>query len=528
MIGKVCPRGSDVRRLLGYLLRDGRAGEHGLASEHTDAHLIAGWDDPARLEPVRLADGRPDLRHLAGLLNAPLAVAGAPERPVYHLAIAAAKDPRTGGLRDPLLSDEQWADIAATYLHHLGLAPRDDPGAVRWVAVRHAGDHIHVVATLARQDGARVQLFRDYAKSRAASHAVEAQYGLTPTGNIDGTSQPATTHAEHRHARQRAQQDARAGQGSRSGQDRQGREQAGGQDPCGDLRGGGQGRGQESTARVRLDRDVLRHQVAVAAATSNGLPDFLDRLTAADVLVRLRHSTQHPGQVTGYAVALPPAEPPGEAGLVWFGGGKLAPDLTLPRLRQRWDPAADAGRIGSAAGSQAWNQVTVAAAAGRRRLEQAANSRDPSTWAEADGLAHASADLLLAAASRLEGQPGGPVTDAAQHYLRAARPRPGIVRHSPLSRHLRAAARALPMLGPPTRGERAALVALLTQLDALTRAVHRLRAAQDRQAQAAAAATAAALLGYATDLQPQPSLSRAPPVRAASFTPPPPHRARLQ
>lgn len=70
--------------------------------------------------------------------------------------------------------------------------------------------------------------------------------------------------------------------------------------------------------------------------------------------------------------------------------------------------------------------------------------------------------------------------------------------------HLRAAARALPMLGPPAHGERAALAALLTQLDALTRAVHRLRTAQDRQAQAAAAATAALLLGRAVDLLPKP------------------------
>jgi len=517
-----------VRRLLGYLLRDGRAGEHGLASEHTDARLIAGWDDPGRLEPARLVDGRPDLRRLAALLNAPLAVAGAPERPVYHLAIAAAKDPHTGQLRDPLLTDTQWADIAATYLHHLGLAHRDDPDAVRWVAVRHAGDHIHVVATLARQDGARVQLFRDYAKSRTASHTVEAQYGLTPTGSIDGTSHHATTHAEHRRARQRARQDARAGHNSRRGQDPRQPDRTTGQDPRADLRGGGQGSGQESAVRVRPDRDVLRHRVALAAATSNGLSDFLDRLTAADVHVRRRHSTQHPGQVTGYAVALPPGETYGEAELVWFGGGKLAPDLTLPRLRQRWDPAADAGRTGGAAGSQAWKQATVTAAAGRQRLEQAAASPDRQGWAEADGLAHASADLLLAAASRLEGQPGGPVTDAAQHYLRAARPRPGNVRHSPLSRHLRAAARALPMPGPPAHGERAALAALLTQLDALTRAVHRLRSAQDRQAQAVAAATAATLLGRATDLLPQPSPTRALPVRTASSTPTHPHRSRAQ
>ena len=38
MIGKVCQRGSDVRRLLGYLFREGLAGEHGLSAPHTGAH----------------------------------------------------------------------------------------------------------------------------------------------------------------------------------------------------------------------------------------------------------------------------------------------------------------------------------------------------------------------------------------------------------------------------------------------------------------------------------------------------------
>lgn len=41
MIGKVCRRGSDVRRLLYYLFTEGLAGEKGLESEHRDAHLIA-------------------------------------------------------------------------------------------------------------------------------------------------------------------------------------------------------------------------------------------------------------------------------------------------------------------------------------------------------------------------------------------------------------------------------------------------------------------------------------------------------
>ncbi len=98
MIGKVCRRGSDVRRLLYYLFTEGLAGENGLESEHRDAHLIAGWDDPARLEPPRGADGQRELGRLAELLNAPLALTNLPAdaTPVYHLAISAAKDAATG------------------------------------------------------------------------------------------------------------------------------------------------------------------------------------------------------------------------------------------------------------------------------------------------------------------------------------------------------------------------------------------------------------------------------------------------
>ena len=103
MIGSVLPRGRDVGGLLRYLFREGRAGEHGLAADHTAPRLIAAWDsDLARLEPGRTPGGRRDVRALAGLLHAPLAVANVDPAttPVYYLAIAAAKDPRTGELRD--------------------------------------------------------------------------------------------------------------------------------------------------------------------------------------------------------------------------------------------------------------------------------------------------------------------------------------------------------------------------------------------------------------------------------------------
>ena len=71
MIAKVI-RGTDARRLLYYLYGPGRA------NEHTDPHLVAGFGDPAELEPARRPDGSPDLRRLAGLLAQPLAALAGP------------------------------------------------------------------------------------------------------------------------------------------------------------------------------------------------------------------------------------------------------------------------------------------------------------------------------------------------------------------------------------------------------------------------------------------------------------------
>src|ERR1017187_6975933 len=70
----------------------------------------------------------------------------------------------------------------------------------------------------------------------------------------------------------------------------------------------------------------------------SGYGPFFTRLDHAGVLVRKRFSTRNPGEVTGYAVALP-ADATRAGTPVWFGGGKLAPDLTLPKLRCRWEPA---------------------------------------------------------------------------------------------------------------------------------------------------------------------------------------------
>ncbi len=73
-----------------------------------------------------------------------------------------------------------------------------------------------------------------------------------------------------------------------------------------------------------------------AAAGARSLAQFLDRLRDDGVMVRQRFSDRTLGQVTRYPVALPgQTEPAGKP--IYFGCGKLAADLTLPKLLRRWN-----------------------------------------------------------------------------------------------------------------------------------------------------------------------------------------------
>jgi len=117
MIGKVCRRGTDTRRLLGYLFTEGLAGERGLESAHVDARVIVGYQQLGTLQPERRPGGRADVSRLAALLDAPVRAGGVGKdvKATYHLAISAAPTDRT-------MTDAEWADIAELYVDRLGLA----------------------------------------------------------------------------------------------------------------------------------------------------------------------------------------------------------------------------------------------------------------------------------------------------------------------------------------------------------------------------------------------------------------------
>jgi len=475
VIGKVCARGSDVRRLLGYLFREGLAGEHGLSAPHSDAHLIAAWDGIDGLEPPRQGRGDRDLGLLASALNAPLLAAGLGKgewqqaRPVYHLAISAAETDRT-------LSDAQWADVVEEYVHRIGLAPRGDEEAVRWVAVRHADNHVHVVATLARQDGKRVWPRNDFYRAREASLAVEGRYGLTRTSPADRTGDRQTSRAEQRRHTRQVEQRAATGRPVPAGP----------------------------------DREVLRAKVRAALAGASSFTEFSDRLSRDGVLARPRMSVLDPEEVTGYAVALRTSGADAAEGIepVWFGGGKLAPNLTLPQLKARWcrEPA-EARRAATTTRARTagleldpserqalWDAAGQAIGRAEEQLRTAA-SGDPAARAMAEAAAVAASEVLAAVGRLTERSGAGPLHRAAEVYDRAAR---GLHRRPPIptgpARRTRRAAGGLRGMQFVRTADTRQLLQTLDQLSRLSHTLAGLREQQGRAAQAAAARRAAELL----------------------------------
>ncbi|CAM5315637.1 hypothetical protein SBADM41S_03779 [Streptomyces badius] len=73
-------------------------------------------------------------------------------------------------------------------MHASGIAEHGDDEACRWVAVRHADDHIHLVATKAREDGRQPNLRQDIIKMQTAARVFEEKLGLRRLKSGDKTA----------------------------------------------------------------------------------------------------------------------------------------------------------------------------------------------------------------------------------------------------------------------------------------------------------------------------------------------------
>jgi hypothetical protein len=186
-----------VEPLIYYLYGPGRR-------RSTPTRIRRGLAAPAELEPPLREDGERDFRRLFGLLNQPHAAMGTWgfARPVWHCSMRAAPEDKT-------LSDDEWAQIACDVMHRTGLAPSgEEDDAVRWVAIRHGEDHIHLVAMLARQDGRRPRLSNERYRVRDACLAAEQRYGLRPTAPGDRTAARCPSRAESEKAARRGLEEA--------------------------------------------------------------------------------------------------------------------------------------------------------------------------------------------------------------------------------------------------------------------------------------------------------------------------------
>jgi hypothetical protein len=209
---------------------------------------------------------------------------------------------------------------------------------------------------------------------------------------------------------------------------------------------------------------------------------------------------------------------------VWYGGGKLAADLTWPRLRQRW--AGPGGPHGPGPGTAAdpeavWEQAARAAAEATAQIQAMAGT-SPASAADA---AWAASDLLHAAAAALGSDSLRRASDA---FDRAARAQYGrIPAPGPAGTGLRQAARLISTYAYLTRDPARTWMLLIARLAALADAVAELRQTQQRGAQAAAARTAARNLHAAAGLvratrpDAAPHASTAARLAALSFPEPP-------
>jgi hypothetical protein len=209
---------------------------------------------------------------------------------------------------------------------------------------------------------------------------------------------------------------------------------------------------------------------------------------------------------------------PGDTGKdgnpVWYSGGKLAADLSWPKLTQRWIQARHQPdiRLTGTERSALWEYAARTAADATARIRYCTATGNPAAAADA---ASAASDALHVTAAALGSRT---LRRAADDYDRAARqPHGRVPAPTPAGNQLRHAARIIAAYAYLTGDRTLAPVVLLVRLAALAEAVAELRQAQQHAAQAAAALRAAQHLRAAT----RPAPTGRPPGRPATATTPP-------
>lgn len=353
-------RGDRMAGLMVYLAGPGRA------NEHTEPHLVAGdgammaWHDDAEL-------GRDSALAIARHLDRPrtaynVEVTGGH---VWHCSLSLRVDENT-------LTDDKWGAIATDFVRAMEFDDNEGTkAACRWVAVRHGvstngNDHVHLAVNLVRDDGTKASVHNDFRRAQGAVRALEVKYGLEQLESVQAERATRGYNPAEREAQARGRAQAKYERDQRT---------AGRPGAAWDQLGG-----MERQTRIasELHTDQPRYLLALkvrgAATASRSEAEFVRRMRRDGVLVRPRFADGRTDVITGYSVAERPQA--GERP-IWYGGGQLGRDLTLPRLRDGWEDTPQ----GATEAAAEWN----AAKRGRRVV---APGRETTTWTEEQTVRH--------------------------------------------------------------------------------------------------------------------------------------------
>ena len=86
-------------------------------------------------------------------------------KPIWQVSLRCAPE-------DQALTDTEWRDAATAFMTRMGLEDRP------WVVVRHADDHVHLVASRVTDTGQVWHGRQDYRQAQAACTELEQAYGL--------------------------------------------------------------------------------------------------------------------------------------------------------------------------------------------------------------------------------------------------------------------------------------------------------------------------------------------------------------
>ena len=297
--------GGDTGGLMRYLVGPGRA------NEHENPHVIAGsrdivrkwgdWETISVSQASEIATRLDAYMHETGTFPTGKTrrfnpATGAVEwngeieaNHVWHCSLSLSPE-------EAALGDEVWGRIASDFMDTMGFTGSDGKAPCRWVAIHHGsakngGDHIHIAANVVREDGTKWSPWYDQRKAQRACNTLEHRYGLLVV-----------------ESRER-------GRGSR----------------CDSAAA------QNAAARAgasRTDRAVLEERLRAAATAAASEADFVRRARRLGVRLHPRFARGRTDVVVGYSAALRT-----ERGQQtrWWGGGRIARDLTLTQLRTRWE-----------------------------------------------------------------------------------------------------------------------------------------------------------------------------------------------